>query len=285
MIQGSASQYAGQGRQAQAAWQYLNPAIASSSMLFREINRDTSKFTNFIVKSSNLVSDIAQRQLRPERPRPEPVDDDRGARQRSAPRSGSRSSELPPFMRLANTTFVNLRSALDDLTPLVNASKPVAPKLQKLLVQLRPLADDVRPDRPRPGEHRQPARSQQRPDRADRASACRWRTSTVHNVNANGKLRPGAFPQSTIALNELDARARVRAPVRGRSDRLVRGLLASRRATTPTAARAGSRRSSASPRSRTARSTSCPTLAQRRAAHVTGVRRHRRAEAHVRRRC
>ena len=39
-------------------------------------------------------------------------------------------------MRLANTTFVNLRSALDDVTPLVDASKPVAPKLQQLLVQL-----------------------------------------------------------------------------------------------------------------------------------------------------
>ncbi len=61
VIQGSASQYAGQGAAIQRAWQYLNPAIASSSVLFREINRDTSKFTNFIVKSGNLVSDIAQR--------------------------------------------------------------------------------------------------------------------------------------------------------------------------------------------------------------------------------
>ena len=43
VIQGSASQYAGRGQQAQVAWQYLNPAIASSSMLFREINRDTGE--------------------------------------------------------------------------------------------------------------------------------------------------------------------------------------------------------------------------------------------------
>ncbi len=48
-------------------------------------------------------------------------------------------------MRLANTTFVNLRSALVDLTSLINASRPVAPKLQKLLVQLRPLAVDAVP--------------------------------------------------------------------------------------------------------------------------------------------
>ena len=45
VIQGSASQYAGRGREARVGWAYLNPAIASSSMLFREINRDTSKFT------------------------------------------------------------------------------------------------------------------------------------------------------------------------------------------------------------------------------------------------
>ncbi len=48
-------------------------------------------------------------------------------------------------MRLANTTFVNLRNALDDVTPLVDASKPVAPKLRTLLEQLKPLAEDSVP--------------------------------------------------------------------------------------------------------------------------------------------
>ena len=61
-LQGSAKQYAGRGDQAAAAFQYLNPAIASSSMLFSELNRDTAKFTGFIVKSGHLVSDIATRQ-------------------------------------------------------------------------------------------------------------------------------------------------------------------------------------------------------------------------------
>ena len=37
--------------------------------------------------------------------------------------------ELPPFMRRANTTFVNLRATLDDLDPLVDESKPVAKQL------------------------------------------------------------------------------------------------------------------------------------------------------------
>jgi phospholipid/cholesterol/gamma-HCH transport system substrate-binding protein len=139
VFQGSASQYAGKGRMAQLAWEYLNPAIASSSLLFHELNRDTSKFTRFVVKSSNLVSDLAARQT-----------DLSGlishlsttfsalASQQVA--LGQSIQRLPPFMRLANTTFVNLRNALGDLTQLINASRPVAPKLQRLLQELKPLA-------------------------------------------------------------------------------------------------------------------------------------------------
>ncbi len=139
VFQGSASQYAGKGGQVQLAWQYLNPAIATSSLLFHELNRDTSKFTRFVVNSSHLVTDLASRQS-----------DLSGlvsnlsttfsalASQQTA--LGESIQRLPPFMRLANTTFVNLRGALGDLTNLLNASKPVAPKLQRLLAQLEPLA-------------------------------------------------------------------------------------------------------------------------------------------------
>ena len=45
----------------QAALAYLNPAVASSSALFRELNRNTGKFTNFIVKTGNLVTDAASK--------------------------------------------------------------------------------------------------------------------------------------------------------------------------------------------------------------------------------
>ncbi len=199
VIQGSASQYAGQGNAAQAAWVYLNPAIASSSMLFREINRNTGNFTNFIVQTGNLVSDIAQRQS-----------DLSGlvahlstttqalASQHVA--LGQSIQQLPGFMRLANTTFVNLRNALDDVTPLVDASKPVAPKLQKLLEQLKPLAQDSVPTVrdlsniiSRPGHNN---------DLIELVSLGQPLAAvTVHNIKANGAARPGAFPQSTIALN------------------------------------------------------------------------------------
>jgi phospholipid/cholesterol/gamma-HCH transport system substrate-binding protein len=200
LIQGSAAQFNGRGKQAQAALQYLNPAVASTSVLFRELNRDTSKFTNFIVKSSNLVTDIAQRRS-----------DLSGlvknlstttqalASQRTA--LGQSLQRLPGFMRLANTTFVNLRSALDDLTPLVNASKPVAPKLQKLLVQLKPLAEDSVPTvRDLSNIIKRPGADNDLTELVKLGVPLA--NATINTTRANGAQRLGAFPQSTIALND-----------------------------------------------------------------------------------
>jgi phospholipid/cholesterol/gamma-HCH transport system substrate-binding protein len=200
VFQGSASQYAGRGKQAQLAWQYLNPAIATSSTLFAELNRDTSKFTKFVVKSSNLVTDLASRQ-----------GDLSGlvshlsttfsalASQQVA--LGQSIQRLPGFMRLANTTFVNLRSALGDLTSLLNASKPVAPKLQKLLVQLRPLAVDAVPTIrnlaniiSRPGSNNDLIELNH--------LAVPLAQATVGQVRANGAMRPGAFVVSKQALHQ-----------------------------------------------------------------------------------
>jgi phospholipid/cholesterol/gamma-HCH transport system substrate-binding protein len=199
LIQGSAAQYKGYGPKAQAAWQYLNPAVASASSLFSELNRDTPRFTNFIVQTGNLFSHIATRQA------------DLSALVQNLSTTttalanqhvalGQSIQELPGFMRLANTTFVNLRSALDDLTPLVNDSKPVAPKLQKLLVQLRPLAQNSVPTVKdlssiisKPGKNN---------DLIDLVKlGVPLEGATVKNTSANGKVRQGAFPASTQALS------------------------------------------------------------------------------------
>jgi phospholipid/cholesterol/gamma-HCH transport system substrate-binding protein len=200
VIKGSASQYAGQGKVAQAAFAYLNPALASSSVLFREINRDTGKFTNFIVKSGNLVSDIAQRRT-----------DLSGLVQHLAATTGALAAQhnalglsiqrLPGFMRLANTTFVNLRNALNDVKPLVDASKPVAPKLRVLLEQLKPLAEQSVPTvRDLSNLVRRPGRYNDLTELT--ALGQPLAGATVRPINANGKRRLGAFPQSTIALND-----------------------------------------------------------------------------------
>ncbi len=54
-------------------------------------------------------------------------------------------SLLPPFMRNANTAFVNLRAALDDLQPLVIAARPAARELRPFLVELRATARNAVP--------------------------------------------------------------------------------------------------------------------------------------------
>jgi phospholipid/cholesterol/gamma-HCH transport system substrate-binding protein len=140
----SAAQFRGKEKQQRIAYRYLNPALSTSSRLFNELNRDQPRLERFLIDSADLVTNLAQKR------------DDLAAlignlnstfralgNQRAA--LAESISLLPPFMRQANTTFVDLRSALDDVDPLVNASKPVAPKLNRLLIQLRPFANDARP--------------------------------------------------------------------------------------------------------------------------------------------
>ena len=123
---------------------YLNPSLSASSKLFNELNRDTPLLERFVVASSKLVTDVADRR-----------DDLAGLVDNLATTTTAIGSEqaaladaiaqLPPFMRRANTTFLNLRAALDDLEPLVEESKPVAKKLRPFMDELRPLARDARP--------------------------------------------------------------------------------------------------------------------------------------------
>ncbi len=206
----------------QAALAYLNPAIASSSALFRELNRNTGQFTNFIVKTGNLVTDASSRSadLSALIQHLATTTEALAAQRTSLAQSLQR---LPGFMRVANTTFVNLRGALDDLKPLVDASKPVAPKLQKLLVQLRPLARNSVPTLNDLSDiiHRKGAAN----DLIDLVKlGVPLSAATVQDVTANGKLRPGAFPESTTGAERVHPAAGHRPPLCRRSDRLVRGL-------------------------------------------------------------
>ena len=121
-------------------------------MLFHEINRNTGQFTNFLVKTSDLVTNVARRSA-DLTGLVGHLSTTTGALAAERVPLGQSLRELPGFMRLANTTFVNLRSALDDLTPLVNASKPVAPKLEKLLAAAAPARRRSR-SRPSATSHR-----------------------------------------------------------------------------------------------------------------------------------
>ena len=143
-LRNSATQFHGKEQQQRIAYHYLNPALSTSSRLFNELNRDQPLLEHFLVDSSNLVTTIADRR------------DDLSALVQNLNSTftalgnehvalADSINRLPGFMRQANTTFVDLRSTLDDVDPLVNASKPVAKKLQPLLAELRPFAQGARP--------------------------------------------------------------------------------------------------------------------------------------------
>lgn len=200
VIKGFATLYGGQGPSLQQAYVYLNPELASSSRLFREINYDTPLLERFLVASSKVVTDLGAQQ-----------DNLSGLVSNLANATGAIASQrqalasainqLPPFMRQADTTFLNLRHTLDVLTPLVNDSKPVAARLRPLMDQLRPFAQDARPTL-----RDLSALIHSNTPNSDLLSLVKTtppvRNIAIGPVQANGQTRPGAFPASTDALNQ-----------------------------------------------------------------------------------
>jgi phospholipid/cholesterol/gamma-HCH transport system substrate-binding protein len=143
-FQNSAKQFKGKEEQQREVYRYLNPALSTSSRLFNELNRDSPLLADFLQDSEKLVTALAEKR------------DDLSALIGNANRTfralgneraalGEAIARFPDFMRTSNTTFVNLRAALDDVDPLVDASKPVARQLQPFLNELRPFARDARP--------------------------------------------------------------------------------------------------------------------------------------------
>jgi phospholipid/cholesterol/gamma-HCH transport system substrate-binding protein len=200
VFQGSAKQYEGKGEEMNEALVYLNPSLAASSRLFNELNRDTPLLQRFIVASSKLVTDVADRH-----------EDLSGLVDNLATTTTAIGDEqaaladaigqLPPFMRRANTTFLNLRATLDDLDPLVADSKPVAKKLRPFMAELRPLARDARPTlADLAAILRRPGADNDALELTNLQPAVR--DATVREVDANGEKRESSFAATTNALRE-----------------------------------------------------------------------------------
>lgn len=144
VIKGSAQQYEGKGEKANEALKYFNPTLSTTARLVNELDRDQQSLQDFIIYTARAATALAAKR-----------DDISSLVSNANTASGAIASEseslgdalqaLPRTLRQANTTFVNLRSTLDDLDDLVDASKPVAPKLAPFFRQLRPLVTDARP--------------------------------------------------------------------------------------------------------------------------------------------
>jgi phospholipid/cholesterol/gamma-HCH transport system substrate-binding protein len=139
VIQGSAALYDGNTAGAQKTYKYFAPGLASARRLFAELNSDSRAFSQFLVQGSKALGAVADRR------------DDLSALTENANQflgaiaqentSLDQSLEaFPPALRQANTTFVNVRAFLDDLTPVVNEFKPATKDLAPFLRKLRPVA-------------------------------------------------------------------------------------------------------------------------------------------------
>ena len=197
-FKGQARQFRGAGTDANEAFRYLNPALSSTSRLFREATRDQPTLERFLVDSSQLVTTLAERR-----------DDLAGlvgnlndttralGNQKVA--LASSIERLPPFMRRANTTFVNLRAALNDVDPLVDASYRPARALQPFLTQARAFAADAEPTvRDLRVTVRKPGSANDLIDFVN--SVPPLADIAVDPAVRNGKSRRGAFPETVDAF-------------------------------------------------------------------------------------
>jgi phospholipid/cholesterol/gamma-HCH transport system substrate-binding protein len=198
VVRGSARMTAGRSEGANEGWHYLNPALVASQRLFREIGGDRVVLERFLVDTSRLVGDLAERRSE----LTELVDglaDTTGALASRDQELSDTIERLPPFLRRANTTFVNLRATLTDLDGLIADTKPVTPKLRRALAELRPFARESVPTL------RDLAALTQRPGGGNDLvelyeSFPALRDIAVRSAVRNGERRPGSFPASAAAF-------------------------------------------------------------------------------------
>jgi len=143
-IKGNAAIYSGQGPAANDAYKYFGPVLNRATAFASELNADQRLLTQFIVSSSKLSTAIAGRgeALSSAISNANTAFDAIAAENVAFDQTLRR---LPPVMRQSNTTFVNLRAALDDLDPLVETAKPATKQLAPFLAELRPVFQKLVP--------------------------------------------------------------------------------------------------------------------------------------------
>jgi phospholipid/cholesterol/gamma-HCH transport system substrate-binding protein len=143
-VRGNAEQFSHRGEQANQTFKYFGPGVNRASAFIGELNADQNLLERFVVSSAKLSTAVAQR-----------GNELSSAISNAGTAFGAIAEHnealdqslrlLPPFMRQANTTFVNLRAALDDLDPLVETAKPATRNLASFLSELRPVLSKAVP--------------------------------------------------------------------------------------------------------------------------------------------
>ncbi len=143
-IRGNAAVFDGYGHQANQTYKYFGPALNRANAFAGELSADQRLLERFVVSSSKLATVVASRD-----------DSLSSAISNASTAFGAIASQnrafsetlhlLPPVFRQSNTTFVNLRAALDDLDPLIEASKPATKDLAPFLREFRPVISEAVP--------------------------------------------------------------------------------------------------------------------------------------------
>ena len=143
-IQGSAAQYEGQGENVNQSAKYFNPFLSTTDQLVKEIARDRGTLTRALVAGASVTGAVAERapQLT------SLITNLNGMMGAIAAENDSLSQALgvlPDTLRQGSSTFVDLRSTLDDLDPLLQASSVASRDLPRFFSQLRPLLNESTP--------------------------------------------------------------------------------------------------------------------------------------------
>jgi phospholipid/cholesterol/gamma-HCH transport system substrate-binding protein len=206
VVRGGGQQWRGQaGDQAAAGWQYLNPSLVASRRLFNELAYDRSALQRFVVANAGLATHVAQR----DEDLATLVDklaDTTGAIAKEEDSLQSVIRRAAPFMRRANSTYVNLRATLDDLDPLIAATGKAAPKLRRVLAELAPFARDARsPVSDLSDAVRRPGKGN---DLVELARAILpFRDIAVGPVQRNGAQRLGGLKEAARSLERQTPKA------------------------------------------------------------------------------
>ena len=198
-FKGSGEMIRGRGTELRRGIHYLNPALSTGSRLFQELTRDDALLERFLVDSGSLVNALADR-------RQDltgvvgNLNATFGALGRQQDALAESVERLPPFMRRANTTFVNLRSALDDVDPFVDAAKPAVKRLGPFLDQARLFVRDGEPTIR--DLSRTITRTGANNDLIELIKSFPpLARVAMDDQRVNGADRRGAFPETTDALN------------------------------------------------------------------------------------
>lgn len=159
-IRGIAAIYAGEGAEdANRTFKYTGASFSATQRLFAELADQDTRLDEFVRNTSGFVTNLAE--VAPELT--ELVSNSNTALGAIASENESLSlalRELPPTLRQGNTTFVNLRAALDDVEPLLAANERAADaglagflknNLRPVLKRAKPVFSDLATVASKPG--------------------------------------------------------------------------------------------------------------------------------------